>query len=109
MLEKGGGAWHCRLLLGEVLSPPSRERLTGWMVECKTGGDRLRGGLPKDWRIADKTGSNGKDAFGDIAMAWPKADRPVLICVYTQGGLPTDTRAASVFADIGRMVGQQLS
>jgi beta-lactamase class A len=98
-----------RLLLGKVLSPVSRERLTGWMVDCKTGGDRLRGGLPKDWRIADKTGSNGKDAFGDIAVAWPKPDEPVLICVYTQGGLPTATRAASVFADIGRMVGQQLS
>ena len=91
-----------RLLLGKVLSPASRERLTGWMVDCKTGDDRLRGGLPKDWRIADKTGSNGKDAFGDIAVAWPRPDGPVLICVYTQGGLPTDTRAASVTTRIVR-------
>ena len=98
-----------RLLLGNVLSPTSRERLTGWMVDRKTGGDRLRGGLPKDWMIADKTGSNGKDAFSDIAVAWPKPDAPVLICVYTQGGLPTAARVASVFADVGRMVGQQLS
>jgi beta-lactamase class A len=97
-----------RLLLGKVLSPASRERLTGWMLDCKTGADRLRGGLPRDWRIADKTGNNGKDAFGDIAVAWPRPDTPVLICVYTQGGSPTAAAVAGVFADIGRMVGQQL-
>ena len=97
-----------RLLLGTVLSEGSRERLTGWMVDCKTGDERLRGGIPKTWRIADKTGNNGKDAAGDIAVAWPKPDAPILICAYTQGGLPTAARLTSVFADIGRMVGQQL-
>jgi beta-lactamase class A len=97
-----------RLLLGKVLSASSRERLTGWMVDCKTGDDRLRGGIPKTWRIADKTGSNGKDAAGDIAVAWPRPDAPVLICAYTQGGLPTAARLASTFAGIGRRVGRQL-
>jgi beta-lactamase class A len=97
-----------RLLLGNVLSAGSRERLTGWMVDCKTGDERLRGGIPTTWRIADKTGSNGKDAAGDIAVAWPKPDVPISICAYTQGGLPTAARVASVFAHIGRLVGQQL-
>ena len=27
------------------------------------------------WKIGDKTGNNGKDAFGDIAMAWSRAGR----------------------------------
>jgi len=98
-----------RLVLGEVLSPRARERLTGWMVDCKTGEERLRGGIPKAWRIADKTGNNGKDASGDIAVAWPLPSVPILICAYTQGGVPTAARIASVFAEIGRMVGQQLS
>ncbi|HEX4197501.1 MAG TPA: class A beta-lactamase [Caulobacteraceae bacterium] len=97
-----------RFLLGQVLSPASRARLTGWMVDCKTGADRLRGGLPRAWRIADKTGNDGKDAFGDIAVAWPRPDAPVLVCAYTQGGAPTPTRAAAVFADVGRMVGERL-
>jgi|SRR6185312_1156983 len=98
-----------RLVLGKVLSPASRERLTGWMLDCKTGNDRLRAGIPKNWRIGDKTGNNGKDAFGDIAVAWPKSDAPVLICAYTQGGSPTDARVGAVFVDIGRMVGQRFS
>lgn len=97
-----------RLLLGKVLSAVSRARLTGWMVDCKTGDNRLRGGIPGSWTIADKTGNNGKDASGDIAVAWSKPSAPIVICAYTQGGSPTAARLANVFADIGRMVGRQL-
>ena len=97
-----------RLVLGDVLSPASRQRLTGWMLACKTGDNRLRGGLPKSWTIADKTGNNGKDAAGDIAVVWPRPGEAVLVCVYTQGGAPTPERLTAVFGDIGRWVGQTL-
>lgn len=98
-----------RILLGSVLSPSSRELLTGWMQDCKTGDDRLRGGIPKAWRIANKTGNNGKDAYGDIAVTWPMPETPILVCVYTRGGTPTAARVKAVFADVGRMVAGQLS
>jgi beta-lactamase class A len=97
-----------RFLLGEILSQDSRERLTGWMLNCKTGNNRLRAGLPADWRIGDKTGNNGKDASGDVALAWPKSGGPVLVCAYTQGGSPNATQLEAVFAEIGRMVGRSL-
>jgi len=97
-----------RFLLGETLSQASREQLTGWMLNCKTGNNRLRAGLPRDWRIGDKTGNNGKDAAGDIAVAWPKSGGPILICAYTQGGSPTAPQLESVFAAIGEMVGRRL-
>ena len=97
-----------RFVLGEVLSTNSRQHLTEWLVGCKTGNNRLRGGLPKEWKIGDKTGNNGKDACGDIAIAWPKAGGPVLVCAYTQGGLPTPPQFEAIFAEVGRMVGRQL-
>jgi beta-lactamase class A len=97
-----------RFLLGEILSQDSRERLTGWMVNCKTGNNRLRAGLPEGWRIGDKTGNNGKDASGDIAVAWPKSGGPVLVCAYTQGGSPNPAQLESVFAEIGRRAGRSL-
>jgi beta-lactamase class A len=97
-----------RFLLGEILSQDSRERLTGWMVNCKTGNNRLRAGLLEGWRIGDKTGNNGKDASGDIAMAWPKSGGPVLVCAYTQGGSPNPAQLEAVFAEIGRTVGRSL-
>jgi beta-lactamase class A len=97
-----------RMVLGKALSPASRERLTDWMIACSTGANRLRAGLPKAWMVGDKTGNNGKDAAGDIAVAWPKPGAPVLICVYTQGGAPTPEALTEAFTGIGRLVGQRL-
>jgi beta-lactamase class A len=70
---------------------------------------RLRAGLPKSWRVGDKTGNNGKDAFGDIAVTWSAHCEPVLICAYTQGGAPTPRQVEAVFTEIGRLVGMHLS
>lgn len=98
-----------RLALGNVLSPTSRKRLTDWMLACKTGDDRLRAGVPKDWQVADKTGNNGRDAAGDIAIVWPKANVPVLVAVYTQGGSPTSSHLEGIFTEIGRALGQRLA
>ncbi|EKM99406.1 class A beta-lactamase [Acidocella sp. MX-AZ02] len=98
-----------RFLLGDALSPASRARLTGWMLNCQTGGALLRAGLPKGWKVADKTGNNGKDALGDIAVAWPAPDRPIVICAYTQGGQPKPEILPPILAGVGRMVGAQLA
>jgi beta-lactamase class A len=98
-----------RLIVGEALTPGSRALLTDWMVNCKTGANRLRGGLPAGWKIGDKTGSNGKDAAGDIGVAWPKPDTPILITTYVQGGAPTATQIEAAFARVGRMVAERLA
>ena len=98
-----------RLVLGDTLAPASRERLASWLVACRTGLDRLRGGLPKEWRIGDKTGNNGADAFGDIAVAWPSPERPIVIAAYTQGGKPGPAQVTALFAEIGRMAAQRLA
>jgi beta-lactamase class A len=98
-----------RLTLGKVLSPNSRERLTGWLLGCKTGDNRLRAGLPKGWLVGDKTGNNGKDAAGDIAVTWSPRGVPVLMCVYTQGGTPTPRQVEAAFAGIAGFVAVKLS
>jgi beta-lactamase class A len=94
-----------RLVLGPILSQASRTLFTEWLVGCQTGANRLRAGLPGGWVMGDKTGNNGKDAAGDIAVAWPKPDVPIVICVYTRGGSPSSEQLDSAFAGIGRYVG----
>jgi beta-lactamase class A len=98
-----------KLILGTALSPASREHLTNWMLGCKTGDNRLRAGLPKDWRVGDKTGNNGKDAAIDIAVTWSTRGEPVVVCAYTRGGAPTSRQVDEVFAQIGRYVGTHLA
>jgi beta-lactamase class A len=100
-----------RFLLGDLLTPLSRQMLTGWMLDCQTGLDLLRAGLP-GWRVADKTGNNGNDALGDLAMASLPGSPPgqeIVICVYTRGGTTTTDSLRPVFADIGRLVARSFA
>ncbi len=97
-----------RLTLGNTLSEASRRTLTDWLVHCRTGGNRLRAGLPSQWIIGDKTGNNGQDAAGDIAIAWPHPDVPIVMSAYTRGGSPTSAQFDRLFADIGKSVAARL-
>lgn len=74
-----------RLLLEDVLSPGSRKRLNGWLVETATGRARLRAGLPGGWTVGDKTGTGANGAANDVAIAWPPGRPPILIVSYLSG------------------------
>ena len=83
------------LLLGERLSAASREQLIAWLVANKTGDARLRAGLPKDWRVGDKTGTGDRGTANDIAIVWPTGRAPILVATYLTGA----TRASSAQRD----------
>ncbi len=78
-----------KLVVGDTLSASSRNQLTAWLVANKTGDARLRAGLPKTWRVGDRTGTGDNGATNDVAVAWPPGRGPIIICVYL-----TETRAA---------------
>jgi len=79
------------------------------MLGCKTAYNRLRAGLPKDWRVGDKSGNNAKDAFVDIPVTWTTRGEPIVICAYTRGGTSTPRQVDDVFAEIGLYIGRHLS
>jgi beta-lactamase class A len=97
-----------RFVLGKTLAYGSREKLTDWMIACQTGANRLRAGLPKAWMVGDKTGNNGSDAAGDLAVAWQGPGAPILIACYVQGGKPRSADIDAVFAAAGRLAGERL-
>lgn len=94
-----------RILLGDVLTPASRAKLIGWMEASSTGKDRLRAGLPKSWRVGDKTGTSGEGYFNDIAIATPPGRKPILIACYIDAPGYDGTRANAAHARIGALIG----
>jgi beta-lactamase class A len=96
-----------KVVLGNALSDRSKALLTRWLMGNQTN-PRLRGGLPRSWQIGNKTGHSGRDMAGDIAVAWPKSDRPIVIAVYTREGRPTESQFDRAFAGIGRLVASTL-
>jgi beta-lactamase class A len=72
------------------------------MVACKTGGQRLRAGLPTDWVVGDKTGSGARGTVNDVAVLWPPHRAPIVVTAYFTGSTVEDRNA--VLAEVGRIV-----
>lgn len=69
------------LLLGDALSPSSRQLLQQWLLANTTGGKRLKAGVPSSWKVGDKTGTNATDA-NDIGILLPPHRAPWLVTAY---------------------------
>jgi beta-lactamase class A len=92
------------LLLGNMVSPASRERLAGWMRGATTGLRRIRAGLPPGWTAGDKTGNGARGSANDITIAWPPNRRPILIASYMSGVEVDDDARHAAHANVGRIV-----
>jgi beta-lactamase class A len=91
-----------RLLLGDGLSPQSQELAVEWLMACKTGGNRLRAGAPRGWRVGDKTGSGAHNATNDIAVMLPPSGPPILAAAFYTGASGSEPERSAVLAEIGR-------
>ena len=92
-----------RLTLGETLKPASREHLRTWLDGNTTGAERLRAGLPKDWIVGDKTGSNGTHTANDVALIRPPGRAPLTAAVFVTGARSQDAAVAAI-AEVGRII-----
>jgi beta-lactamase class A len=92
-----------RTVLGDALSPASREHLAAWLVNNKTGDQRLRAGVPKGWRVGDKTGTGEHNTSNDVGVLWPPGRAPIIVTAYyTEARASFDERNA-VLAEVGRL------
>ena len=92
-----------KIALGTALSVPSRRQLIEWLTACKTGENRLRAGAPKDWRVADKTGSGNYNTANDIAIFWPNSRQPIIVTAYYTGGSASADERNAVLSEVGRL------
>ena len=92
------------LVLGKALTPASRERLTAWLLGDRVGDALLRAGLPKSWRIADKTGAGGNGARGIVAVVWPPERRPLTLAIYIAETRATMAERNAAIAEIGAAI-----
>jgi beta-lactamase class A len=97
-----------RLFTQDVLSLPSRALLIDWLAASKTGGERVRAGMPKNWLIGDKTGTGDNAAVNDLVVAFPPDRRPVLVAVYMSGSQLPLSQLNAAHAQIGALVAQEL-
>jgi beta-lactamase class A len=92
------------LTLGEALSPASRTQLVAWLVGSKTGDARLRAGLPRSWRIGERTGTGERGTANNVAVAWPEGRPPLIVTAYLTEATVNRTQQSAVLAGVGRAV-----
>jgi beta-lactamase class A len=97
------------VLLDGVLSAASRNRLRQWMEAGVTGPKCLRAGVPPDWRVADKTGSNGSHTRNDIAVMWPPGRPPIIVAAYLTQCPGPESKRDALLANIGKLVADSRS
>lgn len=99
-----------RLVLGRVLAPADRERLTGWLVANTTNTERFRAGLPAGWILADKTG--GGQEYGvanDVGVVWPPKRPPLVLSVLSTRYSPEGPAHNALVADAAALVASALT
>jgi beta-lactamase class A len=92
-----------QILLGGALSPASRQQLTAWLVANKTGDKRLRAGVPKGWRIGEKTGTGNNNATNDIGVIWPPGRAALVVTAYYAESSAALPEREAVLAEVGRL------
>lgn len=92
------------LTLGNTLSETSRDQLSNWLVSNTTGNARLRAGLPKEWKVGDKTGTGDNGSYGDVAVIWPPERGPILVVTYVGEATAPAKDIEAVFADVAKIV-----
>lgn len=101
------------LLYGPVLDAARKAELRQWLVETRTGMDRVRAGLPPDWPAGDKTGTSLAPGMGsvyvDIGFVEPPGRAPITFATYfraAQQHLAMQPAAFGVLAECGRVLAQ---
>lgn len=95
------------LVLGDdVLGEPERVQLAAWLRTNTTGATVIRAGVPKGWKVGDKTGTGATyGARNDIAVLWPPGDRPpIVLAIMTRRPAADDDHDDALIARTTRAV-----
>ena len=96
-------------MLGNALPPAKRAFLRDLLERNTTGDKRIRAGLPRDWTVADRTGTGAYGAANDIAIAWPPHAEPLVIAVMTRGRSPDARPAEALIAAVAGFAAASLT
>jgi beta-lactamase class A len=101
------------LLFGNSQHEEVRSQIRAWMMEVKTGLNRLRAGFPEDWVAGDKTGTGiheTRQTYVDLAFGGPVDRKPIVVAAYFEPHLPAKAFSPDilgVLAEVGRIAASE--
>lgn len=99
-----------KIVLGNVLASPQRNMLVTWLKDDKYANERIRAGVPKNWIVADKTGTGFYDGgMGDVGVVWPPKCKPVVLAIYFVKNQKNAPKQQEIFALATQIVMNQFA
>jgi beta-lactamase class A len=96
-----------RLVIGNLLDEPARDRLRTWLIATRTGPHRIRAGLPSGWTLGHKTGTCG-NASNDVAFFRTPRGNEYVLAVYLDRPRGNDARADAAIAAVARLAARMV-
>ncbi|WP_328540506.1 class A beta-lactamase [Streptomyces sp. NBC_00344] len=97
------------LTLGPALSTADRRQLVTWLQGNTTSAKRFRAGLPKDWIVADKTGTGDYASANDIGVTWTTERTPIVLTVLSSKPAKDAPVDDEMIADAARLLAHTLA
>lgn len=98
-----------RLVLGDLLSPASRQQLEDWIVGHELGDALIRAAVRPTWKVGDRTGAGGHGSRSLAAVIWPSDREPLIVTIYITETLASFEQRNAAIAEIGRAVVQAIA
>lgn len=96
------------LVTTAVLSDKSRGLLFAFLLENETGATLIRAGVPKDWRVGDKTGRSGQGEVNDVAILDIPNREPVFVAIYINAPSLSEEKRSEMVANVARQIVEAL-
>jgi beta-lactamase class A len=95
-------------LLGDILPAEKKGLLLNWMSGNKITDTLIRAGVPKEWSVADKSGSGGYGTRNDVAIIMPPGRKPIILAILTTHQAENAKIEDSLVAETAKIVYEQL-
>jgi beta-lactamase class A len=98
-----------RLTLGRALDGSARDQLVAWLKGNTTSAARFGAGLPREWVLADKTGTGSYATANDIGVAWTTRGTPVVLAVLSTKSAPDAPVDEALVAEAARIAARTVA
>lgn len=92
-------------LLGDLLRDDKKILLASWMSDNSITDDLIKAGVPKDWKVLDKSGAGINYGMrNDIAVIFPPKRNPIVVAIMTRRNEAGARYDNELVADVARMI-----
>lgn len=87
----------------DVLTEEKRSLLMEWMSGNEEGDSLIRAGVPKGWKVADKSGTASYGTRNDIAIVWPPKRDPIVMAILSSRAEENATTDDTLLANAAKI------